>query len=485
MGCGEGLFLFAQIVTIIIFAVYTKLDDGVHPGTTNKGSAGETYNTHRDLVQNLYPFFQDVHVMIFIGFGFLMTFIKTMSWTALAYNWIISIWAFQWAIIFGGFWSQVLAGQGLSKIPLNITQLINGDFGAAAAMITFGAILGKCNLQQLFFLVWWEMCIYGLNAAICFNKLAIFDTGGSIVIHMFGAYFGVAATYFFQSERASRSKNSRDSYLSNLIACIGSIFLWMFWPSFNGALTSGVQQHRVVVNTVLAISASAIGAICVSRMLYGKLEMECVLNATLAGGVAVGTTVELISYPYVALIIGVVGGLLSAFGFAKIQPWLADKMGLQDTCGLNALHGMPGIFAALCSLPICASLFSAGFPKDYFGGKTGGQQAMNQLYAILITLANSIISGAIGGAICGTSVFSPPHALFRDDDHFYGVLNYYTKSFLQEGNQYFNNVQQFLNCMKDFIADKQKSKANYNVDSLFDELCNFKDDDEVTKAKAI
>ena len=148
-------------------------------------------------------------------------------------------------------------------------------------MITFGAILGKCNLQQLFFLVFWEMFIYGLNAAICFGKLGIFDTGGSIVIHMFGAYYGVAATYFFQPERASRSKNNRDSYLSNLIACVGSIFLWMFWPSFNGALTSGVQQHRVVVNTVLAISGSAIGAICVSRMLYGKLEMECVLNATL------------------------------------------------------------------------------------------------------------------------------------------------------------------------------------------------------------
>jgi ammonium transporter Rh len=54
----------------------------------------DDYDATKDLVQKLYPFFQDVHVMIFIGFGFLMSFLKTMSWTALSYNWIISIWAF-------------------------------------------------------------------------------------------------------------------------------------------------------------------------------------------------------------------------------------------------------------------------------------------------------------------------------------------------------------------------------------------------------
>ena len=84
--------------------------------------------------------------MIFIGFGFLMTFIKTMSWTALSYNWIISVWALLWAIIFNGFWHQVIAGTVLHKIDVTLEKLIIGDFGAGAAMITFGVLLGKCNL---------------------------------------------------------------------------------------------------------------------------------------------------------------------------------------------------------------------------------------------------------------------------------------------------------------------------------------------------
>jgi len=33
--------------------------------------------------------------------------------------------------------------------------MIVGDFGAGAAMITFGVLLGKANLQQLMFLVFW------------------------------------------------------------------------------------------------------------------------------------------------------------------------------------------------------------------------------------------------------------------------------------------------------------------------------------------
>jgi hypothetical protein len=64
----------------------------VTPSSDDNGTF--EYDVTMDLVQKLYPFFQDVHVMIFIGFGFLMSFLKTMSWTALSYNWIISIWAF-------------------------------------------------------------------------------------------------------------------------------------------------------------------------------------------------------------------------------------------------------------------------------------------------------------------------------------------------------------------------------------------------------
>ena len=85
----------------------------------------------------------------------------------------------------------------MHKIRIDIAHLMAGDFAAGAAMITFGAVLGKINLQQMFFLVWWEMIWYGLNEAICVNIFHVTDAGGSILVHTFGAYFGVACTYGF------------------------------------------------------------------------------------------------------------------------------------------------------------------------------------------------------------------------------------------------------------------------------------------------
>jgi hypothetical protein len=41
------------------------------------------------------------------------------------------------------------------------------------------------------------MVWYGLNEAICVEKLYVTDAGGSILVHTFGAYFGVAASFFF------------------------------------------------------------------------------------------------------------------------------------------------------------------------------------------------------------------------------------------------------------------------------------------------
>ena len=47
--------------------------------------------------------FQDVHVMIFIGFGFLMTFLKRYGLSAISLNMLISAFAIQWTILVSGF----------------------------------------------------------------------------------------------------------------------------------------------------------------------------------------------------------------------------------------------------------------------------------------------------------------------------------------------------------------------------------------------
>jgi ammonium transporter Rh len=52
--------------------------------------------------------------------------------------------------------------------------------------------------------------------------------------------------------------------------------------------------------------------------LYFKLQVH-IQNATLAGGVAIGTACDMMIYPYGALIVGVIGGSLSVIGYYYIQ----------------------------------------------------------------------------------------------------------------------------------------------------------------------
>lgn len=47
--------------------------------------------------------FQDVHVMIFIGFGFLMTFLQRYGFSSVGFNFLIAAFSLQWATLMQGF----------------------------------------------------------------------------------------------------------------------------------------------------------------------------------------------------------------------------------------------------------------------------------------------------------------------------------------------------------------------------------------------
>jgi len=115
---------------------------------------------------------------------------------------------------------------------------------------------------------------------------------------------------------------------------VGTIFLFVYWPSFVGALAFGAQQERVVMNTVISISASALIACFIALIKLGKFDMEVMLNATLAGGVAIGTGCDLCSSPGAAMIVGVISGAVSACGFLYLNEILQAKGLIHDTCGV-------------------------------------------------------------------------------------------------------------------------------------------------------
>lgn len=184
--------------------------------------------------------------MIFIGFGFLMVFLKNNSWCSIGFNYLIACWAIQICILFTGFWHNIIEyhhdqNHHWKMIKLDIKSMTLGDFGAGAVLISFGAVLGKCSLFQLWAMATFEIFFYCLNEAILMELFKVADIGGSMVIHTFGAFFGLAVSLFYQRKEAIEDKNQIGvgNYLSDLVSMMGTLFLFVYWPSFNGALGSG------------------------------------------------------------------------------------------------------------------------------------------------------------------------------------------------------------------------------------------------------
>lgn len=60
-------------------------------------------------------------------------------------------------------------------------------------------------------------------------------------VHTFGAYFGVAVSYVLTDmDKVKKFKKlETGDYNSNLIAFVGTLFLFCYWPSFNGVFAVG------------------------------------------------------------------------------------------------------------------------------------------------------------------------------------------------------------------------------------------------------
>ena len=88
-----------------------------------------------------------------------------------------------------------------------------------------------------------------------------------------------------------------------------------------------------------------------------------VMNATLAGGVAIGSATSLVVSPSSAMIVGAFAGILSAIGFLKLSRFLEKRVGLHDTCGVNNLHGLPGILGGVIGA-VSTSVAEYSFSTD-------------------------------------------------------------------------------------------------------------------------
>jgi ammonium transporter Rh len=213
--------------------------------------------------------------------------------------------------------------------------------------------LGKTTLTQLVVLALIEVVVQVANEYLNVNIIRAHDTGRSVYVHLFGALFGLAASKILHLKSVNSFKQS-SVYHSDIFALIGTLFLWAFYPSFNGLLAKNLSnngQTKAIVNTVASICASCVVTFGTSNLLgNGKLNTIHIQHATIAGGIAIGSVADLNVQVYVALLVGSLAGLISTLGYQFIDPFLKKTIKLHDTCGVQSLHAWPGLISGILGI---------------------------------------------------------------------------------------------------------------------------------------
>ncbi|MCJ7559868.1 ammonium transporter [Candidatus Bathyarchaeota archaeon] len=306
--------------------------------------------------ENEFMYEKSIHilVMLLMGFGFLMVFIRKYGYTSITATYLaVALSLPLYMLVRPYLWGSV------ANISIaNISMLLFAEFAAASLLIAIGGPLGRINTSQYLLIGLLFTPLYAINEWFLFSGAVIpigafLDTAGSVMIHAFGAYFALGMTIMLTTKKESEM-SVETSRRSNEFALLGSAALWIFWPSFCSALVAVDRIPLVAINTVLALCGATLATYVFTILIRGKIEVGDIANASLAGGVAIGATVANVT-PGWSMLIGLIAGTISVVGYAIIQPRLQKATGGVDTCGVHNLHGMPGVFGGIVALGLVAS----------------------------------------------------------------------------------------------------------------------------------
>lgn len=340
-----------------------------------------------------------IHVMfmLLIGFGFLMVFVKKYGLSALTATYMLVSIAIPVYFLIDSM--KIFVGS-----EALLERIILSEFSAASLLIAAGAILGRVKIHQYMILGLMFVFVYAFNEWVLLkNGLGLIpfgnfvDTGGSIAIHAFGAFFGIGAAFMLTTLKEFQTPIESD-HTSDRFSMLGSMALWIFWPSFCSALVKPEMLALTVTNVILALCGSTLATYFASVIIRKKISIADIANASLAGGVAIGATCDKTG-PVVAFIIGICAGLISTVGFAIVQSKLQNLTKKIDTCGVLNLHGFPGLFGGLVSILVVA-----------------GIDAQSQLLGIGFTIVVALVAGLIAGKI--VSLFGQQTVAYDDSEEF-------------------------------------------------------------------
>ena len=277
-------------------------------------------------------------------------------------------WTFGYGIMFGisqfgwfgtsGFFLSAQAESALANESLSNKAiaffLYQAMFCGTATTIISGAVAERLKFRAyVIVIILVSGIIYPLFGHWAWNdlgwlkQLGFVDFAGSTVVHVLGASVSLATLTIIGSRRGRFDSSGTVNKIqgTNLpFAVLGTLLLWLGWLGFNGGSTFAFNDRvpGIILNTVIAGVAGMLAAIIYSQWRYDRIEVEELINGSIAGLVAITACCNLVVTP-LAVIVGATGAMV-----AQLVSQGLKRCKIDDAVDAVAIHGGAGIWGTLC-----------------------------------------------------------------------------------------------------------------------------------------
>ena len=298
----------------------------------------------------------------------------------------------------GGLGKAFLAGVGPGAVTGTIPEIVFFMFQMTFAIITPALIVGAYVERITFpavllFSGLWLLLVY---VPVChwiwgggwLAEMGVMDFAGGLVVHLTA---GVSAIVIARTlgPRCGFPRESEPPHNPGLVM-IGAAMLWVGWYGFNGgsALAANGAAGMAIVVTHISAAVASLTWMAIEWVKYGKPSLVGFVTGTIAG-LATITPASGFVGPVGAVILGV----MAAFICYVMVSLIKQKLNIDDSLDVFAVHGVGGLTGTLMTSFLCAPVFGGlGFAKE---GMTMLGQLWVQIIGALATAAIAIVGSIV------------------------------------------------------------------------------------------
>ena len=176
------------------------------------------------------------------------------------------------------------------------------------------------------------------------KDLGFLDFAGSTVVHSVGGWVALAAIIILGPRIGRFGADAtpiRADYLP--LTTVGVFVLWVGWYGFNGGSTYALTDEvpLIIVNTTLAATFGGLIGLTLTWILDRRPDVVMIMNAALAGFVAITASANIVT-PWKAALIGGVGAVVM-----WLVTRLLERRRIDDAVGAVPVHLGAGIWGTL------------------------------------------------------------------------------------------------------------------------------------------